>query len=161
MSWWKERRLVWLFIGKMRRVREEHVHGTCDRMFVTFFTMHGFEVIIWYTSYVKLCVRHSTGGRFILFMFCLLKIIMYIHHTTYKQNENLCCIYVYMWNHICSLNQVDQFFVAGWSTDTGHDMYTDTSTRIIIWKIDIIKCNHKCRCRVGAGHRHVSDTGHD
>jgi len=41
----------------------------------------------------------------------------------------------------------------------GHDMDTDMSAPIIIWEDDIIQCNTMCRCRVGVGHRRVSNTG--
>jgi hypothetical protein len=41
-------------------------------------------------------------------------------------------------------------------SDTVHDTDTDTSIPIIIWENDIIKCNHKCRCRT----RHMFDTRH-
>jgi hypothetical protein len=42
--------------------------------------------------------------------------------------------------------------------DTGHDTDTDMTRLMIIWKNDIIQCNHKCRISVGHRHRHVSDT---
>jgi hypothetical protein len=35
---------------------------------------------------------------------------------------------------------------------------TDTSTPIIIRKNDIVKCNHKCRCRIGVQYRHMFGT---
>jgi hypothetical protein len=44
-----------------------------------------------------------------------------------------------------------------WSTDT---LIPDTTpTPIIIWKNSIIKCNHKCWCRVGVRYWHVFDQG--
>jgi len=59
-------------------------------------------------------------------------------------NENRLCIVCYS--------------VILWNTDTGHDTDTDMPTEIIIWKNDIVQCNH--RCRVGVGHRRCLTLGH-
>jgi hypothetical protein len=37
----------------------------------------------------------------------------------------------------------------------GHDIDTNMSAPIILWKNDIIQCNHKCHVGIEHGHEHV------